>query len=61
MYRTTVYIKGEKTIDEHENEDDMREEVDSLLNDLEKGSINSFTVSRISRGTYHKPWWEKEE
>ena len=59
MYRTTAYINGEKTVDEHEDEDAMREEVEILLNDLEKGAINSFTVSRISKGTHHSPWWER--
>jgi hypothetical protein len=61
MYRITIYEGGEKSVEEFSDEDDMRDRVDQCLNDLENGSINSFTTSRISQGRYpiDTPFWEK--
>jgi len=60
MYRLTIYERDEKTTDEFDDEDDMREAVDIALNDLEKKSIKTFSVSWISEGgSYQKPFWEK--
>ncbi len=59
MYRITIYENDEKTVQEHGDEDEMRDHVDNCLDDLEEGNISSFVVSRISKGTYKKPFWEK--
>jgi hypothetical protein len=61
MYRLTIYANdGEKTVDEFEDEDELREQVESSVNDLENREIKSFVVSRVSGRTYEKPFWEKE-
>jgi hypothetical protein len=60
MYRLTVYMNdGEKTVDEFEDEDELREQVESSVNDLENREIKSFVVSRVSGKSYEKPFWEK--
>lgn len=60
MYRLTIYLNdGEKTVDEFEDEDELRENVESSVNDLENREIKSFVVSRVSGKTYEKPFWEK--
>jgi hypothetical protein len=60
MYRLTIYANdGEKTVDEFEDEDELREQVESSVNDLENREIKSFVVSRVSGRTYEKPFWEK--
>ena len=61
MYRLTVYMNdGEKMVDEIEDEDGLRESVESSVNDLENREIKSFVVSRVSSGKgYEKPFWEK--
>jgi len=58
MYRLTIYEGNEKTVDEFDDEDDLREAVESALNDVEKKVIKTFSVSWISAKTYTKPFWE---
>lgn len=62
MYRLTIYDnQGDKSsVDEIEDEDELRENVESSVNDLENKEIKSFVVSRVSGKTYQKPFWEKE-
>lgn len=61
MYRITIYEVEQKTVDEMEDEDELRSAVDSALNDIEGKHINSFTVSRISKNNYSRPWWEDKK
>jgi len=64
MYRLTIYEQGsEKTIDEFEDEDELRGAVDTALNDIESKSIKTFSVSWLSKSTYtpETPFWEKGE
>jgi len=49
---------NEKTVEEFEDEDDLREAVDVALNDIEKKAIKTFSVSWIGAKTYTKPFWE---
>ena len=58
MYRLTIYEGDEKDVDDIEDEDDLREAVESALNDIEKKAIKTFSVSWISGKTYTKPFWE---
>ena len=58
MYRLTIYEMNEKTVEEFEDEDDLREAVDVALNDIEKKAIKTFSVSWIGAKTYTKPFWE---
>ena len=58
MYRLTIYEGNEKTVDEFDDEDELREAVESALNDIEKKVIKTFSVSWISAKTYTKPFWE---
>ena len=62
MYRITYYdfSTNTKTVEEFNDEDDMRETVDMCLNDIENKAIRAFTVSTISGKVYEKPFWEKE-
>ena len=59
MYRLTIYEGNEKTVDEFDDEDELREAVESALNDIEKKAIKTFSVSWISAKTYTKPFWEE--
>jgi len=59
MYRVTVWEDDEKTVTEYDDEDELRDLVEICLDDLERGAITSFVVSRISKGSYKKPFWEK--
>lgn len=60
MYRITIYENnGKKSVDEFEDEDDLRDQVDNALNDIENKNIKTFSVSWISKNTYNKPFWEK--
>jgi hypothetical protein len=60
MYRMTIYDnKGDKAVDEFETEDELRDQVEAALTDIESREIKSFTVSRVSKKTYEKPFWEK--
>uniref|UniRef100_A0A6M3L508 Uncharacterized protein n=1 Tax=viral metagenome TaxID=1070528 RepID=A0A6M3L508_9ZZZZ len=61
MYRITIYDKeGEKSVlHEGRDEDELRDMVESCVNDLENKEIRSFVVSRVSGGTFKKPFWEK--
>ena len=62
MYRITIYDKeGEKSVlHEGRDEDELRDMVESCVNDLENKDIRSFVVSRVSGGTYKTPFWEKK-
>ena len=63
MYRITIYKNdGEKTVDEFEDEDIMRDIIDNAINDIERKSIKTFSVSWLStnRFTPEKPFWEKK-
>jgi len=62
MYRITLYEGDDKSVEEFDDEDDMRDRVDQCLDDLENKSIKSFTVSWISQNRYpiDKPFWEKK-
>ena len=62
MYRITIYDKdGQKNIIlETKDEDEMRETVDTCINDLENTEIRGLLVSRLSEGRYQKPFWEKK-
>ena len=57
MYRLTIYDHEDKTVIELDDEDELREVVDSALNDIEKKAIKTFSVSWISKKTYQKPFW----
>lgn len=59
-YRITIYQDSLKDIYETDDEDEVRDQVDSCLDDLEKKSIKSFTVSWISEKapSINKPFWE---
>ena len=60
MYRMTVYDnQGDKAVDEIEDNDELRDQVEAALTDIEEHEIKSFTVSRISGKSYEKPFWEK--
>ena len=60
MYRITIYEGSDKSVEEFDDEDDMRNRVDDCLNDVEAKRLKSFTVSWISKGgPYKKPFWEK--
>lgn len=59
MYRLTIYEGDNKSVDEFEDEDDLRSAVDDALNDIERKAIKTFSVSWISKGTYNKPFWEE--
>ena len=58
MYRLTIYQGDQKTVNEISDEDELREAVESALNDIENKAIKTFTVSWINQGTYQKPFWE---
>jgi len=60
MYRITIYEGDQKTTDEYQDEDDMRDSVDKCLDDLEAHRIKTFSVSWLSEGRYQKPFWEKD-
>ena len=59
LYRITLYPG--KDVTELDDEDDLRDYVDNCLDDVEKKSIKSFTVSWISEkgGPLQKPFWEE--
>lgn len=59
MYRLTIYQRDEKSVDEIEDEDELREAVESALNDVEHKRIKTFSVSWISEKRYQKPFWEE--
>lgn len=60
MYRVTIYdYQSGKTVDETNDEDELREYVESALDDLENKNIKSFVTSRVNEGTYTKPFWEE--
>ena len=59
MYRLTIYQRDEKSVDEFGDEDELRDAVDSALNDIEHKRIKTFSVSWISGKTYQKPFWEE--
>jgi len=59
LYRLTIYENNEKSIDEFEDEDDLREAVETALDDIERKAIKTFSVSWLSEGIYRKPFWEK--
>lgn len=63
LYAISCFLIGAGAghISEFADEDDMRDFVDSCLNDLENRSISSFTVSRLSQNRYQKPFWEKKD
>ena len=59
MYRLTYYeLNNNKFADEYDDEDELREAVESALNDIEKKAIKTFSVSWLSTKTYTKPFWE---
>ena len=60
MYRVTIYEYEEKTVFECEDEDEMRDHVETCIDDLESGSITAFVVSRVSDSIYKEPFWEKK-
>jgi len=61
MYRLTIWDnQGDKSVDDIEDEDELRDSIESSVNDLENREIKSFVVSRVSGKTYQKPFWEKE-
>lgn len=58
MYRLTIYDHEDKTVIELDDEDELREVVDSALDDIEKETIKTFSVSWISKKTpRQKPFW----
>ncbi len=62
MYRLTIYENdGEKTVDEYPQDDIglLRSVIGDAMNDLENRAITSFVVSRVSKGSYKKPFLEK--
>jgi hypothetical protein len=60
MYRLTTYMpNGEKTVDEMEDNDELRDAIETATCDLENREIKSFVASRISGKSYEKPFWEK--
>jgi hypothetical protein len=60
IYRMTIYDnQGDKAVDEIEDNDELRDQVEAALTDIEKREIKSFAVSRVSRKNYEKPFWEK--
>lgn len=62
MFRLTIYDDdNKKAVDEFQDEDEFREVVEDALNDIETESIKSFTVSRISKKTYQKPFWAPDD
>lgn len=59
MYRVTIYdSSGDKSVEEMNDEDMLRERVNDCMNDLENRGIKTFTVSWISNHVYTKPFWE---
>ena len=60
MYKLSIWQNDEKSVEEFDDEDELRERVDDCLNDIDKKAIKTFTVSWISQGSYVKPWWEKK-
>ena len=60
MYRVTIYEYEEKTVFECEDEDEMRDHVETCIDDLESGSITSFVVSTVTGGVQIRPFWEKK-
>jgi len=59
LYRLTIYENDrKKTVDEFDDEDDLRESVENAMNDIENQNIKTFSVSWISDKTYQKPFWE---
>ena len=62
LYRLTIYDNGaNKSVEEFDDEDDLRDRIDDALNDIEKKAIKTFSVSWISESRYptSKPFWEK--
>mgnify|MGYP006309388177 FL=1 len=59
MYRLTIHQRDEKSVDEFGDEDELRDAVESALNDIEHKRIKTFSVSWISGKTYQKPFWEE--
>lgn len=59
MYRLTIYQRDEKSVDEFGDEDELRDAVDSALDDVEHKRVKTFSVSWISGKTYQKPFWEE--
>ena len=61
MYRVTIYEGSDKSVEEFDDEDDLRNRVDDCLDDIEAKRIKTFSVSWISESKpfYKKPFWEK--
>lgn len=61
MFRLTIYENdGEKTVDEFGEIDDLRITVDNAVDDIERKTIKTFSVSWISEKPFReKPFWEK--
>jgi len=60
MYRVTTYDNdGNKTVDEIEDVDELREYIDLVRADIEDREIKTFSVSWLSGKTYKEPFWEK--
>jgi hypothetical protein len=56
---TIIANDGDKFVDEFEDEEELRDAIDTATNDLEARDIRSFVVFRSSGKTYEKPFWEK--
>jgi hypothetical protein len=60
MYRLTIYANdGEKIVDEFEDEEELRDAIDIVTDDLSARNIKSFVASRVSGKAYEKPFWER--
>lgn len=60
MYRLTKYQFDEKTVDEIKDEDVLRVEVDTALDDVEAKRIKTFSVSWIYHKSGERPFWKDE-
>jgi hypothetical protein len=60
MYRITIYDNdGTKTVDEMNDEDELRSRIDDCKDDIENKIIKTFSVSWLSSYRHQEKWWEK--
>ncbi|RLC88839.1 MAG: hypothetical protein DRJ03_00960 [Chloroflexi bacterium] len=60
MYKLTIYEGDNKSVEDIQDEDELRERIDNCLDDLEARNIKTVIISWVSqRFPPEKPFWEK--
>lgn len=58
IYKLSIWQNDEKTVEEFDDEDEMRDRVNDCINDLEHKTIKTFAVSWISQYTHDQEYWK---